>query len=377
MIGQKQNRNDPLFQELELGALTLPNRVLMAPLTRSRSSQPGDIPNDMNARYYRQRASAGLIISEAAQVSPQGKGYAFTPGIHSAEQIEGWRKVTDAVHAAGGRILLQLWHVGRISHPGLQPDGALPVAPSAIRPKAQTYISADSGMVDIPEPRALETGELPGIVEQFRQGAANAKAAGFDGVEIHAANGYLIDQFLRSRSNRRGDAYGGSAENRCRLALEITEAVTGVWGRERVGIRVSPTGSFNDMYDDNPVETYGVLARGLDRLGIAFIEVVEDSFQGNNASGRPEEVIDAIRAGFGGRYIANGGYSAGEARQRIESGRADAVTFGRLFIANPDLPERFAQNAALNEWDESTFYGGDERGYTDYPTLDEVRERTA
>jgi len=367
----EQSCDDSLFQPLELGALKLPHRVLMAPLTRSRSSQPGDIPNDMNARYYRQRAGAGLIFSEATQVSPQGKGYAFTPGIYSAEQIEGWHKVTDAVHAAGGLMMMQLWHVGRISHPQLQPDGALPVAPSAIKPKAQTYISADSGMVEIPEPRALETDEIPGIVEQFRQGAENAKAVGFDGVEIHAANGYLIDQFIRSGSNRRTDRYGGSAENRCRLALEIAEAVIGVWGRERVGMRVSPTGSFNDMHDEDPVETYGVLARGLQKLGIAFIEVVEDSFQGNEADGRPEEVIDAIQAGYTGAYIANGAYTADEARRRIEAGRCDAATFGRLFIANPDLPERFAQDAPLNEWDDSTFYGGDEHGYVDYPTLEE------
>ncbi|NCO19909.1 MAG: alkene reductase [Gammaproteobacteria bacterium] len=370
-----QDREDPLFRSLELVAMTLPNRVLMAPLTRSRSSQPGDIPNELNALYYRQRASAGLIISEATQISPQGKGYAFTPGIYSHEQVLGWRKVTDAVHAAGGRILAQLWHVGRISHPALQPDGALPVAPSAIKPKAQTYISADSGMVEIPEPRALEIGEIPGIVMQYRQAAENAKAAGFDGVEIHAANGYLIDQFLRSGSNRRSDDYGGSAENRCRLALEITEAVIEVWGHERVGIRVSPSGSFNDMHDDDPVETYGVLARGLDRLGIAFIEVVEDSFQGNEAVGRPEQVIDTIRSSYKGRYIANGGYTADEARQRIDAGRADAVTFGRLFIANPDLPQRLAQHAPLDKWDDSTFYGGNEQGYTDYPTLEEVGKR--
>lgn len=371
----EHDQSDPLFQPLDLGALKLPGRVLMAPLTRSRSSQPGDIPNDMNAEYYRQRAGAGLIISEATQVSPQGKGYAFTPGIHSTEQINGWRKVTDAVHAAAGRILLQLWHVGRISHPALQPDGARPVAPSAIKPKAQTYISVDSGMVDIPEPRALETNEIPGIVEQFRQGAENAKAAGFDGVEIHAANGYLIDQFLRSGSNCRGDAYGGSVENRCRLSLEIAAAVIDVWGRERVGIRVSPTGSFNDMHDENPVETYGVLARRMNELGIAFIEVVENSFQGNEANDRPEEVIDAIQAGFDGRYIANGGYTADEARERIRKGRCDAVTFGRLFIANPDLPERFAQDAPLNDWDSATFYGGDVHGYVDYPTLAETRRR--
>lgn len=364
--------NDPLFQPYQLGAITLPNRVLMAPLTRSRSSQPGDVPSDMNATYYRQRASAGLIIAEATQVSPQGKGYAFTPGIHSPEQVEGWRTVTDAVHASGGRIHLQLWHVGRISHPDLQPDGAKPVAPSAIKPEgAQTFVSADSGMVDIPEPRALETDEIPGIVEQFRSGAANAKEAGFDGVEIHGANGYLIDQFIRSGTNRRTDEYGGSIENRIRLPLMIAEAVMGVWGADRVGIRLSPTGSFNDMRDDDPVETYGRLGEKLGEIGIGYVEVVEDSFQGNHKNGRPESVIDAIRSGYTGPYIGNGNYDADEARERIRSGRCDLASFGRPFISNPDLPERFRRGAPLNEWDSDSFYGGDEHGYIDYPSLDE------
>lgn len=367
------NVNDALFQPHELGSLTLPNRVLMSPLTRSRASQPGDVPNDMNAQYYQQRAGAGLIISEATQVSPQGKGYAFTPGIHSPDQVEGWRKVTGAVHMAGGRIHAQLWHVGRISHTALQPDGNKPVAPSAIKPEgAKTFISADSGMVDVPEPRALEASEMADIVEQFRQGALNAKEAGFDGVEVHAANGYLLDQFLKSGSNQRNDEFGGSVENRMRLPLMVIEAVIDVWGKGNVGVRVSPTGSFNGMVDEDPVETFGAFARRLNDLGIAYIEVVEDSFQGNHANGRPEEVIDAIQAGFKGTYIANGAYTAEEARKRIGSGRCDLVTFGRPFIANPDLPERFRQHAELNRWDDSTFYGGDERGYTDYPTLKEL-----
>lgn len=367
------NHHDSLFQPHPIGPLTLPNRVLMSPLTRSRASQPGDIPNAMNAQYYRQRASAGLIISEATQVSPQGKGYAFTPGIHSQEQVEGWSKITHEVHNAGGRIHLQLWHVGRISHPELQPDGKLPVAPSAIRPEgAKTFISAESGMVDIPEPRALDTDEMADIVEQFRQGAQNAKAAGFDGVEVHAANGYLLDQFIKSGSNQRTDEYGGSVENRLRLPLMVVQAVVDVWGADKVGVRVSPTGSFNAMFDDNPVATFGEFARNLNELGIAYLEVVEDSFQGNHADGRPEAVIDAIQASFKGTYIANGAYSAKEAHQRISDGRCDLVTFGRPFIANPDLPERFRQNAPLNEWDSSTFYGGDEHGYTDYPTLNET-----
>ncbi|MDT8410182.1 MAG: alkene reductase [Wenzhouxiangellaceae bacterium] len=364
--------SNPLFEPIQVGDLELPNRIVMSPLTRSRSSQPGDVPSAMNARYYAQRADVGLIISEATQVSPQGKGYAFTPGIHSAEQVGGWRQVTDAVHKAGGRIFLQLWHVGRISHPELQPGGRRPVAPSAIKPEgAQTYISADSGMVDVPEPRALEADEIPGIVEQFRQGAENARKAGFDGVEIHAANGYLIDQFIRSGSNHRSDEYGGSIENRLRFPMMVVEAVKKVWPKQRIGIRVSPTGSFNDMHDDDPVATYGALAQKLDEAGIAFVEVVEDSFQGNLAEGRPETVVDAIQARFNGIYIGNGGYSRDEAIERIEAGKCDLVSFGRTIIANPDLVERFRQNAVLNDWDESTFYGGDEHGYTDYPVLED------
>ncbi|MEF8793062.1 alkene reductase [Thiohalorhabdus sp.] len=360
---------DPLIQPWILGDLQLPNRVLMAPLTRARAGQPGDVPTALNAGYYRQRAGAGLIVTEATQVSPQGKGYAFTPGIHSTDQIEGWRRVTDAVHDAGGRIYLQLWHVGRISRPELQPGGERPVAPSAIKPDAMTFISADSGMVEVGEPRALETEEIPEVVEQFRRGAVNAREAGFDGVEIHAANGYLLDQFLRSGSNRRTDAYGGSVANRLRFPLEVVDAVVGVWGTQRTGIRVSPTGSFNDMVDEDPVATNAALAVALQTRGIAFMEVVEDSFQGNHADGRPESVIEAIRTGFHRSYIGNGAYNAREARERIREGRCDLVTFGRPFIANPDLPERIRRNAPLNDWDEATFYGGDERGYTDYPTL--------
>ncbi|MFW6350269.1 MAG: alkene reductase [Thiohalospira sp.] len=362
--------DDPLFQPCTLGDLELPNRVLMSPLTRSRAGQPGDVPTELMAEYYRQRAGAGLIFSEATQVSPQGKGYAFTPGIHSDEQIRGWQRVTDAVHAAGGRIYAQLWHVGRISRPELQPGGERPVAPSAIQPEgAMVFISAESGMVDVLEPRALETEEIPGIIDQFRAGAENAREAGFDGVEIHAANGYLLDQFLRSDSNRRTDAYGGGAANRARLTLEVLDAVMEVWGTERTGLRVSPTGSFNGMRDEDPVDTYTVLARALEERGPAYIEVVEDSFQGNHAGGRPEPVIDAIRGAFSRTYIGNGAYTADEARERIRAGRCDLVTFGRPFIANPDLPERFRQGAPLNDWDETTFYGGDERGYTDYPFL--------
>lgn len=362
-----------LFRPFSLGKLELPNRLVMAPLTRSRASQPGDVPNAMNAEYYGQRASAGLIISEATQVSPQGKGYAFTPGIHSPEQVDGWRLVTEAVHEAGGRIHAQLWHVGRISRPELQPDGEQPVAPSAIKPEgAQTFISAESGMVDVLEPRALEISEMPDIIDQYRQAAKNARDAGFDGIEIHCANGYLLDQFIRSETNRRTDAYGGSLENRLRLPLEVLDAVLEVWPKDAVGVRVSPTGSFNDIRDSDPVTTFGGFAQALNERDIAYIEVVEDSFQGNHASGRPEEVIDAIRDGFKGNYIANGAYTPQEAAERIAQGRCDLVSFGRSFIANPDFPERVRRDAPMNEPDYDTFYGGDERGYTDYPTLKQL-----
>ncbi|MFP4147709.1 MAG: alkene reductase [Halorhodospira sp.] len=361
---------DPLFTPHTLGDVELPNRVLMAPLTRARAGE-GDVPTDLTVEYYRQRAGAGLIFSEATQVSAQGKGYAFTPGIYSEEQVTAWRRITDAVHEAGGRIHLQLWHVGRISRPELQPGQERPVAPSAFQPNAQVFVSADSGMVPVLEPRALETEEIPDIVTQFRHGAENAQQAGFDGVEIHAANGYLLDQFLRSGSNHRNDAYGGSVANRIRLPLEVVDTVLEVWGTERTGVRVSPTGTFNDMHDDDPVTLYGAFAEALQSRGIAYLEVVEDSFQGNEVEGRPEPVIDAIRAGFRRTYIANGAYTADEARERIRAGRCELASFGRPFIANPDLPERFRCNAPLNAWDESTFYGGDERGYTDYPFLSE------
>ena len=361
---------DVLFDPFTLGDLRLPNRVIMAPLTRCRAKQPGDIPWELNATYYAQRASAGLIIAEATQVSPQGKGYAFTPGIHSDEQVAGWRKVTSAVHHEGAHIFLQLWHVGRISRPELQPNGEKPVAPSAIKPEgAQTFIDEKSGMVDILEPRALTSNEIPGIVEQFRRAAENAKRAGFDGVEIHGANGYLIDQFIRSKTNLRSDTYGGSIENRIRFPMMVVDAVVGVWGGQRTGIRLSPTGTFNDMHDDDPVATFGTLASHLNDSGIAYIEVVEDSFQGNEVEGRPESIINAIRSGFAGTYIGNGNYTADEARRRIHAGLCDLVSFGRPFISNPDLPERFRQGAPLNEYDSNTFYGGDEHGYIDYPVL--------
>ena len=360
---------DPLFAPLQMGELTLPHRVLMAPLTRSRSSQPGDVPNDIMATYYRQRATAGLIISEATQVSPQGKGYAFTPGIHTDEQVEGWRRITDAVHEEGATIFLQLWHVGRISHTALQPNNAQPVAPSAIRAESQTYIDKDSGVVRVSEPRALEADEIPGVADQFRRGAQRAKDAGFDGVEIHGANGYLLDQFLRTATNSRTDDFGGSLENRLRFPKMVVEAVLDVWSPGRVGYRISPLGKFNAMNDDDPLETFAALAEALSAYNLAYLHGVE-AFAGQE---RDEDFYKALRPHFKNTYIANGAFTGDLARETITGGRADAVAFGELFIANPDLPERLRQNAELNEPDKNTYYGGDEKGYTDYPTLEEAR----
>ncbi len=349
-----------LLQPLQVGALHLPNRVVMAPMTRNRADAD-DAPHALNVKYYRQRAGAGLIITEASQVSPQGKGYPRTPGIYSEKQLAGWRKVNDAVHDAGGRIFLQLWHVGRISHPVTQQDGALPVAPSAIAPKGQAV--TDSGLKDFVTPRALETAEIPGIVEQFRKGAANAKAAGFDGVEIHGANGYLIDQFLRDGTNKRTDIYGGSLEKRARFLREVTEAVAGVWGGDRVGVRLSPLGDFNSMSDSDPANTFGHAAELLGRLGIAYLHVVEGGPGGDKFDWA------ALKRRFGGPYMANGGYDRERATAVLAEGRADLVSFAVPYIGNPDLVERFRLGAPLSDSDRATFYGGDARGYTDYPAL--------
>lgn len=352
-----------LLSPYKLGELELPNRVVMAPLTRNRAGK-GNVPGQLNAIYYAQRASAGLIVSEASQVSPQGVGYPSTPGIHSPEQVAGWKLVTDAVHQHGGRIFLQLWHVGRISHPNLQPDGALPVAPSAIAPKgeAMTY----EGPKPYVTPRALETSEIPDIVEQFRQGAENALLAGFDGVEIHGANGYLLDQFLRDGTNQRTDNYGGSIENRARLLLEVTEAVVGVWGGQRVGVRLSPSATYNDMYDSNPLATFGYTAQALNRFGLAYLHVVKTT-EADLRYGAIEVPTSHIRERFTGTFMVNAGYHRDTGNAVLATGGADLVSFGTLFLANPDLPERFALNAPLNPPDPTTFYGGDEKGYTDYP----------
>lgn len=357
-----------LFSPLKLGAVELPNRVLMAPLTRNRAG-PGFVPQAMNVTYYQQRASAGLIISEATQVTPEGLGYPDTPGIYSDAQVEGWQRVTDAVHEAGGRIFLQLWHVGRVSHPDLQPEGGLPVAPSAIRPAgdANTY----SGNQPFVTPRALDTDELPTIREQYRQAAANARKAGFDGVEVHNANGYLLDQFLRDGSNNRTDAYGGAIENRMRLPLEVLDSVLEEWPADRVGVRLSPSGTMNDMHDANPRETFGRMVSALNDYDLAYLHLV-DPMAADLRHGSPGIPTAYFRPLYDGNLIVNAEYDGTAADRAISADMADAVAFGKSFIANPDLPARLYQNAALNEQEPSSFYGGDEGGYIDYPTLEQM-----
>ncbi|MCF6211062.1 MAG: alkene reductase [Gammaproteobacteria bacterium] len=353
-----------LFSPLNIGSLTLPNRVVMAPLTRNRA--PDTVATDLLATYYQQRASAGLIITEGAQISPQGVGYPATPGIHSEAQVEGWRKTTSAVHSAGGRIYIQLWHVGRVSHPDFH-HGELPVAPSAIAPAGQAF--TDEGLKPFVTPRALACDELPGIVTLYRQAALNAMQAGFDGVEIHAANGYLLDQFLRDGSNRRDDDYGGSLENRSRLLLEVTTAVCKAIGSDKVGVRISPVNEFNDMRDSDPQTTFNHVATSLSSLNLAYLHVVEVNMAGeSSAACDMRQILDR----FAGTYIANGGYDKAHANTAIADGRADAVSFGVPFIANPDLVARFHLDAPLNNADPDTFYGGNEKGYTDYPFLDET-----
>jgi N-ethylmaleimide reductase len=357
---------NPLFQPFELGSLTLPNRLVMAPLTRNRAAE-GDVARDITATYYAQRASAGLLITEGSQISHQGQGYLRTPGIYTPEQVAHWRKVTDAVHKAGGRIFIQLWHVGRVSHTSLQPDGGAPVGPSAIQAQTKTFLQ--SGFAEVSEPRALELSEIPGILRDYEQAARNAKEAGFDGVEIHAANGYLLDQFMKDGSNRRTDAYGGSIENRARLTLEAAEAVLKIWDKGRVGIRLSPA-KVNDAADSNPQALFSHVVEKLDGLGLGYIHMIEGATQGDRNAVAVD--YEGLRRSFRGAYVANNGYSREMAAEAISSGRADLVAFGRLFIANPDLVERFRLNAPLNEPDRATFYGGDIQGYTDYPNLNEA-----
>lgn len=359
----QENQPVTLFSPIQLGNIELANRIVMAPLTRNRAGE-GNVPRDLNVSYYRQRATAGLIITEASQVSAQGVGYPGTPGIHSEAQIDGWRKVTEAVHNEGGHIFIQLWHVGRISHPSLQPNSNLPVAPSAIKPEGEavTY----QGMQAFVEPRALEKREIPGIVEQYRNAAKNAKAAGFNGIEIHSANGYLLDQFLRDGSNHRTDSYGGSLENRSRLLMEVIHAVLETWDAGQVGVRLSPENSFNDIRDSDPQTLFNYVATALSSFGLAYLHVVE----GDMLTGVAELDYQEIKQDFGGNYMANCGYTLDKASSALQQGRADLVAFGSLYIANPDLVERFRQAAPLNTPDPDTYYGGDEKGYTDYPFLE-------
>ena len=355
-----------LFSPIQLGPHTLPNRMAMAPMTRNRADE-GNVPQALNVEYYSQRAGAGLIITEATQISPQGVGYPATPGIHSAEQVAGWKRITGAVHAKGGHIFLQLWHVGRISHPSLQPNGAMPVAPSAIRPAGQVYTY--QGMQDYETPHALALSEIPGIIEDYRAAAKNALDAGFDGVEIHGANGYLLDQFLRDGSNQRTDAYGGSIANRARLMLEVTDAVCKIWGGNRVGIRLSPLQPFNDMRDSNPEATFSYAVEQLNRFGLAYLHVTEMGKDKPGTAG-PAFDLGKLRTMWKGVYMTNSGYDLARASAALTMGDADMVSFGVPFLSNPDLPVRFAKGAALNTPDQATFYGGNEKGYTDYPFLD-------
>jgi 2,4-dienoyl-CoA reductase-like NADH-dependent reductase (Old Yellow Enzyme family) len=365
-----------LFDPLKLGALTLPNRILMAPLTRSRATPDGRVPTPLQLDYYVQRASAGLIFSEATSVTPMGVGYAATPGIWSDEQTEGWKKIVKAVHGAGGRMVLQLWHVGRVSDP-LFLDGALPQAPSAVRPKG--YVSLVRPQKEFVTPRALEAEEIPGIIAAFKRGAQNAMKAGFDGVHIHGANGYLLDQFLQDSTNQRRDGYGGPIENRARLMLEVTDACIEVWGADRVGMHLAPRMDSHDMGDSNRLGTFSYVARELGKRKLGWIAAREAQIgpdtQLVDSQGRPREVQNkesigpALKQLFGGAFIANEGFTFESAQRALEQGQADAVAFGKLFIANPDLVERFAEHAPLNAWDTATFYSGGEKGYVDYPAL--------
>lgn len=349
-----------LHTPLRAGAFHLPNRVVMAPLTRCRAGA-GRVPTALMADYYRQRAGAGLIISEATAVDPMGVGYPDTPGIWSREQVEGWKQVTQAVHEEGGRIVLQLWHVGRISHP-VYLNGALPVAPSAIA--ASGHVSLLRPYEPYPVPRALERSEIPGVIEAYRRGAQHAQEAGFDGVELHGANGYLLDQFLQDGTNRRTDDYGGPVENRARLMLEAVDAAVGVWGADRVGLHLAPRGDSHDIKDSNRAATFGHVAREAGRRGLAFLCVREGLAE--------PRVGPELKKAFGGTLIANQDFTAESAEAEIAAGHADAVAWGKLFIANPDLPERFRLGAVLNEPQPTSFYGGSETGYTDYPVLAEV-----
>jgi N-ethylmaleimide reductase len=366
-----------LFTPVRLGDFDLAHRVVMAPLTRMRAQPSTFVPNKLAPEYYRQRASTGgLLISEATQVSPTGQGYPNTPGIYSAEQVDGWREVTDAVHQRGGLIVLQLWHVGRISHPSLQPGGVLPVAPSPVRPAGKAF-HASGEFVPFETPRALEPSEIKSVLDDYRLGAANALAAGFDGVEVHGANGYLPQQFLEERTNQRTDDYGGSPERRARFLLEVVAAAVEVWGAGRVGVRLSPFGTANDSgRHADPVATYLPAVSALAEHRLAYLHLIEPRADGAGGGAPAGDGVPTAAAAFRphwpGRIITAGGFTGPEADEVIARGEADAVAFGRAFIANPDLPLRLSQGAGLNPPDRSTFYLGDHVGYTDYPTLDEL-----
>jgi len=368
-MSTKESKSRALFETLKLDDLSLKNRIIMAPLTRNRAGE-GNVPTDLNTLYYRQRASAGLIITEGSQISPQALGYPATPGIHSDKQVTGWQQVTDAVHAEGGLIFVQLWHVGRISHPSMLPDNALPVAPSAIRPNGEaiTY----EGMQPFVTPHALELDEIPALIDDYVAAAKQARRAGFDGIEIHAANGYLLDEFLRDGSNTRSDAYGGSIENRMRLLDEVVSAVSEVWPSHRIGVRISPENQFNDIKDSQPQTTFNAVVDMLNKHELAYLHVLEGDMLNNQRNVDYAE----LKRHFSGLYMANNNYNQSSAEQACQQGNADMVSFGRLFISNPDLPARFAQGAALNEADPATFYGGDAKGYTDYPTLQQEQKQT-
>lgn len=361
--------SSPLLKPMQVGALTLENRVWMAPLTRMRATSPGDIPNDLMREYYRQRAGAGLVVSEGTQISPQGKGYMDTPGIHSPEQVTGWRRITDAVHEAGGLMAAQLWHVGRVSHESFH-DGGLPVSASALPYRNRTTIKGEDGRpqrADCPTPHALTAQEIRGVVDDYRSATRNARAAGFDLVEIHAAHGYLLQQFMSPDSNDRTDEYGGSLENRTRLTLEVVEAAAEEWGPDRVGVRISPLGAFNGLEDPAGVETGLHLAARLADRDIAFLHVSEPDWAG----GAPytDAFREQLRAAFPGPLAGAGAYDVAKAERLLEAGLVDAVAFGRSFIANPDLPERIRSGGPYNEADKNTFYGGGAQGYVDYPAL--------
>ena len=360
-----------LFTAGNFGAIDISNRVIMAPLTRMRA-MAGDVPNELSIEYYAQRAGAGAIISEATQISPLGKGYPGTPGIYRDEQVAGWKKVTQAVHAKGGKMIAQLWHVGRISHTSHHPEQGLPVAPSAIAPSGKVF-TADWSMAPFETPRALDLNEIPDLIKDFAHAAAQAKAAGFDGVEVHSANGYLLDQFLHDGSNTRTDSYGGSFANRSRLLIEVLDAVIQVWGSDRVGVRLSPYGTFNDMADSDSQGLFTYVIGELAKLKLAYLHLIEP--RATMAGGSDKVLTEMPSAAalfgklFGGMILSAGGYDRDTAIAAVESGQADAIAFGRLFISNPDLPKRLEINAALTPYDRATFYGGGAIGYTDYPSL--------